>query len=358
MPYEPTFPTPFGLALLGIFIRSTKLLSAAPELEYTVIVPVYNKRDTVESTIRSIQRQTRKPHEIIIVNDGSTDGTTEILQKYAEKRGIRYIRFPENHGKAYAINYALAYVKTPFVLIVDADTYLAQGFAHNAMRGFYSKDVVGVCGKILPSKTFTTTQKTRLVEYLYGQRTYKPLQTKYKGLWVLTGCATMWRTWWLLKNGGIPKDTLVEDLELTWKAQKKHLVNYNPDAICFTEDPETFKAYLQQIERWFSWRPAMPKHFKEIRKGLKFTILWVLGESLSFLIYLAIMIYLLTTFQWLFVILMLLIDTLILTIITYIEARKIFMVKQAMAGIPRYFFIRYVNASLFFKALIKPKNKW
>lgn len=358
MPYEPSFPMPFGLALLGMFIRSSKLLSGVPASEYTVIIPVYNKRDTVESTIHSMLRQTRKPHRIIIVNDGSTDGTTEVLEKYTEKSGIRYIHLPENHGKAYAVNYALAYVKTPYVLIVDADTYLAQGFAHNAMRGFYSRDVVGVCGKVLPSRTYTTTQKSRLVEYLYGQRTYKPLQTKYNGLWVLTGCATMWRTWWLLKNGGIPSGTVVGDLELTWSAQKKYLVNYNPDAICYTEDPETFKAYRKQTERWFSWRPAVPKHFKEIRKGLKFTIMWVLGESLAFLLYLAIMIYLLSVFQWLPVTLMLLADASILTIVTYVEAKKIFMVKQAMSGIPRYFFIRYINAFLFFKALIKPKKNW
>jgi len=358
MPYEPSFPTPFALTLLGIFVKSTKLLGGALGSEYTVIIPAYNKRDNVENTVRSIQRQTKKPNEIIIVNDGSTDGTTKILQKYAKKRGIRYINFKENHGKAYAINYALAYVTTPYVLIVDADTYLSHGFAHNAMRGFYSKSVVGVCGKVLPSRTDTATQKSRLVEYLYGQRTYKPLQTKYKGLWVLTGCATMWRTWWLFKNGGIPSDTPVEDLELTWKAQTKYLVNYNPDAICYTEDPETFKAYCKQIERWFSWRPSVPKHFKEIRKGLKFTILWVLGESLSFLIYLAIMMYLLVASQWGLIALMLLIDASILTAITYLEARKISMVRQAMSGLLRFFFIRYLNAFLFFKSLIKPKTKW
>jgi hypothetical protein len=52
------------------------------------------------------------------------------------------------------------------------------------------------------------------------------------------------------------------------------------------------------------------------------------------------------------------IDALILFMVTYLEARKIFMVKQAMSGLVRYFFIRYLNAFLFFKALIKPSRKW
>jgi len=100
------------------------------------------------------------------------------------------------------------------------------------------------------------------------------------------------------------------------------------------------------------------KHFKEVRKGLKFTILWVIGESLGLLVYLAVMIYLLLTLQWLPVCLMLSVDALILSTVTYLEARKIFMVKQAMSGLARYFFIRYVNAFLFFKALFKPSKKW
>jgi cellulose synthase/poly-beta-1,6-N-acetylglucosamine synthase-like glycosyltransferase len=168
----------------------------------------------------------------------------------------------------------------------------------------------------------------------------------------------MWRTWWLLKNGGFPSDSVVEDLELTWKAQKDYLVNYNPDAICFTEDPETFKSYVKQVKRWFSWRPSVRKHFREVRKGLKFTVLWIIGESLGFLVYLGIMAYLLVTLQWPLVCLMLGADALILSIVTYLEARKILMVKQAMSGLARYFFIRYVNAFLFFKALLRPSKKW
>lgn len=358
MPYEPSFPFPLGLSLLGIFLRSVKLASGVPGSDYTVIVPVYNKSRSIESVLRAIQRQTRKPNEIIVVDDGSTDGSSEILEEFAKNKEIRHIRFSRNYGKANAINTALTFVKTPYVLIVDADTYLFAGFAHNAMRGFYCKDVVGVCGRVLPSYTYTSVQKSRLVEYLCGQRMYKPLQTRYKGLWVLAGCATMWRTWWLQQNGGFPNDSVVEDIDLTWQAQKNYLVNYNPDAICFTEDPETLSAYTRQLQRWFSWQPSVGKHFKEVRKGLKFTILWAIGESIGFLAYLGIMIYLLAIFQWPLVCLMLAVDTLILSVVTYLEARKISMVRQAMSGLPRYFFIRYVNAFLFLKALIKPTKKW
>jgi cellulose synthase/poly-beta-1,6-N-acetylglucosamine synthase-like glycosyltransferase len=70
-------------------------------------------------------------------------------------------------------------------------------------------------------------------------RVYKPSQARYKRLWALAGCTTMWRTWWLRKNGSVPSDSAVEDIELAWKAQKDYLVNYTPDATCFTENLET-----------------------------------------------------------------------------------------------------------------------
>lgn len=53
--YGPAFPFPFGLATFGIFTRSVNLLSVAPELEYTVIIPVYNKRDSIEGVLRAIR---------------------------------------------------------------------------------------------------------------------------------------------------------------------------------------------------------------------------------------------------------------------------------------------------------------
>ena len=58
MSYELNFPFPLGLAMFGIFIKSVKLASGVPGSEYTVIVPVYNKRDSIEGVLRAIRRQT------------------------------------------------------------------------------------------------------------------------------------------------------------------------------------------------------------------------------------------------------------------------------------------------------------
>ena len=74
----------------------------------------------LKGAIRAIKRQTQKPSTIIVVDDGSTDGSQKILEDYVRRREIKYIRFETNRGKSYAINYALSFVSTPLMLIVDA----------------------------------------------------------------------------------------------------------------------------------------------------------------------------------------------------------------------------------------------
>src|SRR5687768_9737064 len=90
--------------------------------QLTVIVPAYNEAASVAETILSLQRQTRPPQEIIVVDDCSTDDTAEV----ARRQGARVLRPPANTGsKAGAQTFALAFVETELVMAVDADTTLA-----------------------------------------------------------------------------------------------------------------------------------------------------------------------------------------------------------------------------------------
>ena len=74
----------------------------------SVIVPTYNREKYIERAVQSILRQTYDRYEIIIVDDGSTDNTWEIIQKLEEiDRRIRYIKLEKNQGPAHARNIGL-----------------------------------------------------------------------------------------------------------------------------------------------------------------------------------------------------------------------------------------------------------
>ncbi len=92
-------------------------------MKISVIVPVYNEKNTVAEILRRVAA-TNIPHEIVVVDDGSTDGSREILQDLEAKREIpnlKVIYHPHNMGKGAAVRTALQHVTGDVIIIQDAD---------------------------------------------------------------------------------------------------------------------------------------------------------------------------------------------------------------------------------------------
>lgn len=90
----------------------------------SIIVPVYNVEEYLEKCLDSLVNQTLKDIEIIIVNDGSTDASKEIIQKYINKyKNIVYLE-KENGGLSSARNYGIPYAKGEYIGFVDSDDYV------------------------------------------------------------------------------------------------------------------------------------------------------------------------------------------------------------------------------------------
>lgn len=83
----------------------------------SVIIPVFNGSSTLAAAIESVRRQTYPDHEIIVVDDGSTDGTAEIAKAFSD---VRYIR-QENRGVGAARNRGVAEARGQYVAFLDAD---------------------------------------------------------------------------------------------------------------------------------------------------------------------------------------------------------------------------------------------
>lgn len=96
----------------------------------TVIIPVYNAGKYIRRCLESVMEQDVEKMGIVIVNDGSTDKTLEIILQYCrEKRNIRIIT-TENKGAAHARNVGLTFAKSKYVTFVDADDYLEKNAYH------------------------------------------------------------------------------------------------------------------------------------------------------------------------------------------------------------------------------------
>jgi len=94
-------------------------------MRFTVAIPTYNRKELISRTLKSLEDQTFKDFEVVIIDDGSTDGTDEYIKEYMEDSNmdIRYFS-QSNGGKHMALNHAIEKAQGEFFLILDSDDWL------------------------------------------------------------------------------------------------------------------------------------------------------------------------------------------------------------------------------------------
>lgn len=102
----------------------------------SIIVPCYNGAKYIRETLDCLQKQTIDDWECIIVNDGSTDNSLEILKEYAAKDSRYKYVDKENGGPAIARNTAIAASSGKYILPLDADDLIAPSYAEKAINYF------------------------------------------------------------------------------------------------------------------------------------------------------------------------------------------------------------------------------
>lgn len=92
----------------------------------SVVIPTYNRGFIIENSIRSVLNQTYKNIEVIIVDDGSTDNTEEVIKSINDKK-IRYFKLKVNRGACYARNYGVSKAKGKYIAFQDSDDIFLPG---------------------------------------------------------------------------------------------------------------------------------------------------------------------------------------------------------------------------------------
>jgi len=156
-------------------------------------------------------------------------------------------------GKFNALNTALNYVTTDYVITLDADTLLHKSAVCYIMSRIKSapEDVCAVAGAVLVRNSRVNLW-TRLQEwdYFLGIASIKRMQGLYQGTLVDQGAFSVYKTEALKQVGGWP-DAIGEDIVLTWNFLRHGMrVYFEPMAVAFTEVPVTFKHLYRQRSRW------------------------------------------------------------------------------------------------------------
>jgi cellulose synthase/poly-beta-1,6-N-acetylglucosamine synthase-like glycosyltransferase len=215
----------------------------------TVIIPAYNEEGTIGATIEAVldNGYPKNRLEVMVVNDGSTDSTAEVVKKY---NGVILFDKP-NSGKADSVNKAIAKAKNEFIAIIDADSYPDKDALKEVMKYFADEKVGAVTGVALVKNRNTLLEKCQAMEYVLIAWTRKGLDA-VESVFVTPGSLSVYRKKALKDiGGGFDKTVMTEDIEIAWNLLRhKWKTRMATRARVFTIAPTKFKAWYNQRIRW------------------------------------------------------------------------------------------------------------
>jgi biofilm PGA synthesis N-glycosyltransferase PgaC len=219
----------------------------------SILIAAYNEASNIEETFLGIEKQNYPGKmEVIIVDDGSTDRTVEILSSL-RMSNLKIVQ--ANHGgKAHALNEGLKHVSHEFLVTIDADTFLHPQALKRIIARLLSDPphTAAVAGCVLV-KNSRKTFMTRLQEWDYftGIASAKRQQSLYQGTLVAQGAFSAFRTQALRAvQGGWPS-VIGEDIVLTWTLlQQGWRIGFEASAIGFTCAPIDLGGFYRQRKRW------------------------------------------------------------------------------------------------------------
>jgi cellulose synthase/poly-beta-1,6-N-acetylglucosamine synthase-like glycosyltransferase len=225
-------------------------------MKISLLLPAHNEGKTLSRCLDSVFSQTYELDEVVIVNDGSTDNTWEIIDLYHEKypKVVKAIHLQKNTwNKSKAQEHGLKSVTGDIVIMTDADTILHEKFAEVVIQDFIDladPNIVAVWGHVSSIKHNWLTA-CREIDYVIGQYIFKKAQSILHYIYVMPGCATAIRTD-ILRELIFHHDTVTEDLDFTFQLHLKDLlIHYDERAIVYTQDPPNITSYMRQMSRWY-----------------------------------------------------------------------------------------------------------
>jgi poly-beta-1,6-N-acetyl-D-glucosamine synthase len=257
-----------------------------------VIVPARNEAAVIETTLRSLLTAGIPQEQIYLVDDCSSDGTGAI----GLRLGVNVLRNDPNLGKAHAIARVVDTFKLSerfeLIALMDADTLVDKGYFAAMRKAFDDPEVVTACGrpKSQPCNWITAY---RANGYWSTHVIFRKAQSKVRVISVAPGCATVYRAsiWPELDWS---KDTLVEDVDVTLQIYAKKLgrIIYVPEAVVYTQDPQTMRDYTKQMLRWSTgnWQVYRKHKLYLLKRRIDWEFLLLFGEGLiSSILYLVMM---------------------------------------------------------------------
>lgn len=217
----------------------------------TILVPVFNEFATVEKTIQSILNLNYPKEKLFIniVDDGSTDDTWNLIQKFSSIPNIK-LHKKENGGKYTALNYGIENCNTEFIGCLDADSEVDKEALRHIINAFNNKEIMAVTPSLKIKNPDTFVRMMQNAEYNMGIFLRK-IMGLIDAQYVTPGPFSIFRAKVFEQIGNYRHAHNTEDLEMALRMQSKHMkISCADKAVVYTVGPRTLYRLYKQRVRW------------------------------------------------------------------------------------------------------------
>jgi biofilm PGA synthesis N-glycosyltransferase PgaC len=250
------FPRYF-LSNLAVLLWATRDEARAPAQVWpepplvTVVVAALNEAGTIRRTARSLLEQSWPRLEIVIVDDGSTDGTAEALAAFDRRSELRLLCLATRQGKSASVNAGLEIARGDYVVLMDADSTLERDAVTELMAPMRDPAVAAVGGNLVVANyDRSPLTAVQALEYLLSLSMGRRFKSALGILSIVPGAFGVYRRELLDRVGGLePGPGCDSDATLRMRKLRKRIA-FAPAARCHTRTPERLGHLVRQRLRW------------------------------------------------------------------------------------------------------------
>ncbi|MEP6925263.1 MAG: glycosyltransferase [Pyrinomonadaceae bacterium] len=228
----------------------------------SIIVPAYNEEKVIIKTIESLLKSAYPHFEIIVVDDGSLDRTSEVVNRsFANDPRVKQYQ-KENAGKGEALNYGFLHSSGEIIIGLDADTIFEPATIGELVEKFSDERVGAVAGNAKVGNRINIVTRWQALEYITAQNLDRRAFAALNAIMVVPGAVGAWRRAAIEQAGGFLSNTLAEDQDLTIKVRMLgYRIAFAEKAVAWTEAPDTLRGLSKQRFRWsFGTLQCLWKH--------------------------------------------------------------------------------------------------
>jgi len=231
---------------------NTEVLPALTPASITVVIPAYNEELVLEPTVLGVLASSNVDLRVLVIDDGSIDGTREIAERLAaDHPQVQAIILARNGGKPAALNTGFHAARTDLVASLDADTVPAPDALSRLAAHFVDPKIAAAASNVKVGNRGSWLSRWQSIEYISAIHLNRRALALLNTITTVPGALAVWRKTLVLQCGGFSSETLSEDTDLTLTLTRAgYRMEFVDQAIAYTQVPQSPGCLFRQRKRW------------------------------------------------------------------------------------------------------------